>query len=499
MIHPLSIGLSLVLGSLSSASQSPVPDEPVPPPLYDYSVLVMDDALENVGGAEVRVEHLNGSEAFRANSLGRAGWWQTAGNEVARVTILEGKSPLGGTNLGQVYWDFLEPAQTAGHGVTRTFYTTIPHLAPYLITSEENRPATGPNALWAVHIAHGYVDNFKDVVEIGALLSPREIEGMEEYNNVSFPIGMHRRGFVFHREKEMSLLDGGLVLEIDCSGLNFSSQPDITTVSLVEDATVPPGKKFEAEFLEWRQNNGRALVWLKGALADGHNILLLSEPDTAAGGCHLMESHPESFDSVPGTAMAPFTGPRTERLPAASFGAAWSSNQTPEDCEPTLPAPSGGDSCEPDPPSNGATHLGTECHSENSWVAEKSCGSEGYSPSQEHTDQWDVSISIEAEIGGVEVDVGGSWSDAKTTIVQNQFGPGQGCGECVRRYKTFTACTARWEYTWRGFKLVWAESSQGWEIPLPVWSSSWKETTTTKCTKESEVSQSDPCPRTNCP
>jgi hypothetical protein len=403
------------------------------------------------------------------------GWYPLTVMASEQVTIaLRQKSTSEGTVLGQKFTQVMPDPAPSVH-TFNTLMLSQPLLEPVIFDSSRlDVPVQATtHSRWYAYPS-SETSSFLFDARVGMLLTSREIEAFEYYYGIDFGEKEYALGLVLEVTEPADLGEEGLEVGIDCKGhgLDSNATADIHHVAVSQGGLGTSDLRVQSASFDPQSESIDLRVG--GSLGVGYNLLLVRN----GGGSGSYESlaQPESF----GPAIV-------EPAPPLSPGGG-------KDCNPELPEASDSMGCDPEdkvsdtgcPPGNCGPIACTPPKTVK--IGSLLCGTPGQSISYTLSATISSSWTVKGEItfgpaAGGGSDTGGE-SETGSVSFSNNFGNGNGCGECIQPYMHYVKCTQVCHihriHRYRNHQRC-------------------KDVTETATCIDTALGTSLPCPRTNCP
>jgi hypothetical protein len=406
----------------------------------EYSVVVMSDLVESIGGALVTFEDPAGpsTQTFSTNAAGATQFFACHAPGPLLVSVEEGPF-AGGTLLGQTYIETLEAIAPGAStkSVLHQYYQPI--LLQRLITTTTDITYADPyHTRWSFHPLSNASAALSFQAGVGMLPNRRQIEGYEVYYQAPFgpPEVDYRLGIVV-RTTAVQLGSGNLLLELDCAGHGFTQMPHATCFFVT-----PNGAQLNPNFVAtpvfWTAD-ARVGLEVSGAFGRGDNIILLSQDGPQGTSTRIV--------SLPHQPL-----PIQVSTPAGGV----------QDCVVTPPLPKSPWTCEPPIPDSDCalgTPSTTVCATKTVQATNAVCLGAGDSKTFEEEFRASGSITVKVTVGAVEASVTGEVSKAEKQTTTFNSAIGDGCGQCYQDFLQILVCAnATPTYKDKVIKIVpWSE------------------------------------------
>jgi len=430
------------------------------------TVKCYSDNLDNVA-TRVQVKSSRGQKQnVWTDAEGWTPLFQVDVNEDYMVYQKQVSLPMGFI-LGQARpWAALDLG-TPNAFVSYSLALTQPVLEAVLLEPLSSKPmAPTQHSRWEIYADDPLAD-FLVPAEVGMLVNDGAIDAYASYYGLSFPTD-YSLGVVIKTSDVLSLGRTGLSLDIDCAGYGLPSSPAVDVWFISSDSNKLNGSSsINPMTTYWGPDvagggDEMLTLHLSGDLGDGYNLIMIRPDDGFQFGGELL-SFPYSFGGNLGAAAPGGPGsPGTLGGGGANGGSGAMAPITKCDPQPSDPSPD--QPCFPDKP-NGYSKCDPVSEAGPPIIqnmarpsGDRQCvlNAAGGALSLSDRSEWNANITVKARVKGVPVQLNGGYTGTSTSSLTGNFGPGMGCGQCARPFRTHSVVSQKWEVDkpWgRGTKL----------------------------------------------
>lgn len=426
MLLPLTITNSIAIAALTATSIGghivATPDN-----MHYLRVASKTDILSTVPQNKIRVIQNSQERTFLTDAAGVTPSFTIAQEDPVEL-FLKQKNTAAGVCLGQAF-TFISPELNTGNDVFNILTTFQPVLEPVVLTSSDTHVTqAGSHSRWAFF--HDEDASFTFPANVGILMTPREIDGIEDYYDLEFAHDDYRMGLVIKVGDPEELGDRGALVQLCFDSYGFTDIPGADLYFVASAAADLGVADFRLTPRSWHTTTERAVYGLTDTLGKGMNILLFRD-----GG---FEDVAEMLAQPP--VFLPIAQQATQNLQV-------------EECEP--PAAGGGvgsDSCTtpaiPDDggcANSGCSAGGGECSASWMKVGPRVCTggggtTAGTNMTVTNTITGGVSTTLSVQGAGVTLSEGASTSVSQSVDFGNLNDGAHGCGMCGQAYQKIVVC-----------------------------------------------------------
>lgn len=412
--------------SLAMLSAFALCSDPSPDVEYKLGINSWTDVLTPVSFNRVMFTQGAQSRTYLTDPNGSTSLFAVVPETPFTLTLKQVNTPSGIT-VGQVLSSCSIPTAVAGEDASNHIFLLFqPVMEPVLLDSSNPRPVQSESHdRWFLWPNEGA--SFLSTLNIGMLMTPREIAALEGYYGVPLAQGDYRAGLAIWAADPCELGNVGARLLMRFDSYGFDAAPGVDGYFVANRPEDLGTADYEVVPSGWEDGIQRADYDLRGTLGKGLNLLLFREGPSS----DLAE-----FVATTPTFPPPMSQPR--------------SLAQVQNCDPDPPLPSGGESCPITPPPSDPGCPASDCmgppYCTTTYVkAGRFCGGGPGEPDGKDigvTTTISGGVSPRMTVMGVEVTPSVGVSRAESEVVHAGVGPGAfGCGQCSQVWKEIVMCT----------------------------------------------------------